>query len=402
MVSQIRTLLLYADYTTRLSYYDDWLDAFESAPQFEVGRLNICQRDAGDVLKRMVREVDLIVLLHSTNGDTTIYLEPFAQLLADRKGLLLSFVGNEVNLPGSPIGAKRGVLKAISPDYVATQLLLEAGEYLWGDLVRERVISVPHALNPVAFNPQKSSEQRPIDIGVRAVRYLPHLGDEDRNQLHDLFAHGDVASDLKIDISTSRLNREGWAAFLNDCKATVSSEAGSWFLERNDETIEAIRRWTAENYGGSGIVIANDSPFRKLGHKLPWWMRAFLRRVLSGGVVRHESTVTEKIPFDAIYERFFKDRQRPDFYGKCISSRHFDAAGTGTCQILVEGRYNDILKADEHFIPLKPDFSDVQDAVSKFKDVSYRDDMIRRTREYMLEEHTYKHRVTEITDIICK
>ena len=81
-----------------------------------------------------------------------------------------------------------------------------------------------------------------------------------------------------------------------------------------------------------------------------------LRRLLSRGPLRHEATITEELPFSEIYDRFFAGRAIPEAHGKCISSRHFDAIGTGTCQILLEGRYNDILKPGEHYIALSHDF----------------------------------------------
>jgi len=398
--SRISTLVLYADYTTRLSYYDDWLDAFRRASRFAVRDLNICRRGIGDRLIKELPDAELVVLLHSTNGDTTIYLEPIAPLLAGRKGLLLSFVGNELNLPGSPISAKRAVFDTIRPDFIATQMMLEAGEFLWGDLVERRVLAIPHALNPDAFHPDLPDERRDIDIGVRAVRYLPHLGDDDRNRLHDFFAAHGFDPDLAVDISTGRLERNGWAQFLNNCKGTVSSEAGSWFLERDDATVEAIRAWTAERFKGRGVMIANDSPLRRLGHKLPWWMRAALRKLLSRGVVRHESTLNEELPASEIFDRFFKPRKRPDIYSKCISSRHFDAIGTGTCQILVEGRYNDILDADRHYIALAPDFSNIDAVMARFLDRRERAAIATRAREHVLAEHTYAHRMAALSEAI--
>ena len=79
-------------------------------------------------------------------------------------------------------------------------------------------------------------------------------------------------------------------------------------------------------------------------------------------------------------------------YSKAISSRHFEAAGTGTCQILVRGRYNDILNAGEHYIPLDPDMSDAHEAIERFADPFER----RRTADssYALvhDGHTYRHR----------
>jgi len=267
-------------------------------------------------------------------------------------------------------------------------------------VVRRRVLAVPHALNPDAFRPEMAPDARPIDIGVRAVRYLPHLGDRDRNRLHDLFDEHSFAPDLVVDISTERLDRAGWAGFLNRCKGTVSTEAGSWWVERDDAIITAIRAWTAERVKGKAMVIANDSPLRKLGHKLPWWMRAALRRILSKGVLRHESTINEELPFDEVYARFFKDRPRPGFYAKCISSRHLDAVGTKTCQILVEGRYNGILTAGQHYIPLAADLSNLDEALRRFRDAGERTRIADTAHAHVLDGHTYDHRIAQLTEAI--
>jgi hypothetical protein len=86
--------------------------------------------------------------------------------------------------------------------------------------------------------------------------------------------------------------------------------------------------------------------------------------------------------------------------GKCASSRHFDAIGTETCQILFPGRYNDLLVADEHYLALAPDFSNIDDVLGRFRDESYRVQMVRRTREWALEQHTHRHRVRALLDAV--
>lgn len=394
--SAANCLVLYAGYTDRLSYYDDWFQAFERSPLFDVTGFNIAAADAAERLRTALPGRDLIVLLHSTNGDTTEYLEPLAGRLADRQAPLVSFVGNEVNLPGSPIFLKRQVLEAIGADYIATQLLPEAGEYLWGDIARRGVLALPHALNPDVFRPTKPDAQRTIDIGVRAARYLPHLGDDERNRLHALFADGLPGRSLRVDISDRRFNRDDWAGFLNDCRGTVSSEAGSWFIERDDTTVEAIRAWTAEQTQGKALVIANDSPLRRLGHRLPWWMRAVLRRMLSRGLVRHESTITESLPFQEIHDRFFAGRLRPEVHGKCISSRHFDAIGTGTCQILLQGRYNDMLRPREHYLELARDYGNLDEVLDAFEDPAVRAAIATAARDHVMAHHTYQHRAAAL------
>jgi hypothetical protein len=132
--SRMRVLVGYAQYTDRLSYFNDWLDAFTVAPQFGAVPLNLAATDAKTRLPPLLREVDAIVLLHSTNGDTTIYLQPHVEALARRTVPLLTFVGNEVNLPGSPIADKRRLFAILKPEYIATQLPLEAGKYLFDDV----------------------------------------------------------------------------------------------------------------------------------------------------------------------------------------------------------------------------------------------------------------------------
>jgi hypothetical protein len=389
--SRIRVLVGYANYTDRLSYYDDWLDAFAKAPQFDAVPFDIVPAEARQRLPGLLKEVDAVVLLHSTNGDTTDYLEPHAPALAERKVPLLSFVGNEVSLPGSPIADKRRVLGLFRPDIVATQLLLEAGEYLFGD-VSGRVVAIPHALNPDAYRPVRALDDRPIDIGARAVRYLAHLGDDDRNRLLDWFSTQGPARGLAVDISDGRFDRAGWADFLNRCKGTVATEAGTWFLEKDDATVNAIRDYVLARSGG-GLVIRNDSALRKFGHKLPWWARTLARKLLRHGPVRHEALVNEAIDPQEIHERFFAGRQRPAIHGKCISSRHFDAAGTKTCQIMFRGRFNDILVADEHYLALEPDFSNLDNVLARFGDGKERARVADACYDLAISDHTYARRL---------
>ena len=392
--SRVRLLVGYANYTDRLSYYDDWLDAFARDPAFDAIPFDIVPAEARDRLPGLLNEVDAVVLLHSTNGDTTSYLEPHVPALAARKVPLLSFVGNEVSLPGSPIAEKRRVFAGFRPDLIATQLRWEAGHYLFGD-VAGRVVAVPHAVNPDVYRPLTAVEERPIDIGARAVRYLAHLGDDDRNRILDWFASHGPGLGFSVDISDSRFDRAGWADFLNRCKATVATEAGTWFLERDDATVNEIRAFVLSKSRG-GLVIRNDSALRTLGHKLPWWARALARKVLRHGPVRHEALVNEAVDAREIHERFFAGRERPAIDGKCISSRHFDAAGTKTCQIMFRGRFNDILVADEHYFALAPDFSDVDEVMRRFRDPGECRRIADAAHALVMNAHTYAHRTRQV------
>ena len=396
--SRMRVLVGYAHYTDRLSYYDDWLDAFTGSSQFEAVPLNVVASSTKANLPGLLRNVDAVVLLHSTNGDTTAYIEPHAEAFARRNVPLLTFVGNEVNIPGSPIADKRKLFDIIKPDYIATQLLLEAGQYLFADVAKRGVVAIPHALNTAAYKPTRSLDERQLDVGARAAHYLPHLGDSDRNRLLQWFAENGPSRGLHVEISDKRLDRKGWADYLNNCKATVATEAGGWFLERDDATVNAIRTYVLSN--STGYVIKNDSAIRWLGHRMPWWVRSMLRNTLWSGPIKHEAVVNERVDPDDILERFFAGRERSPFYSKCISSRHFDAAGTKTCQIMFRGRFNDILNADEHYIALESDFSNINAVLATFRDSAKRQEIAERTYDLVLSKHTYPQRMQQIYDLL--
>lgn len=392
--SRVHLLVLYANYTPFLSYFDDWLDALADFPAFTTIAIDVVAKGAGKRIRRALREVDAVVLLHSTNGDTTTYIEPYAAMLADRRVPLLSFVGNELNLPSSPIAEKRKLLAAIQPDWIATQLLEEAGRFLFGDIARRGVISIPHALNPKAFCETKPPAERTIDIGVRSARYLPILGDDDRNRIIEKFAELGRIGRLTTDIDGARLDRAGWSALLNRCRGTISTEAGSWYLERDDATVNAIRSYIQST--NRAPVLLRDSLLGRVGAKLPWRLRRMLRRVLSNGLVRHEAMEFERLSMAETHARFFAHKPTPVTYNKCISSRHFDAIGTKTCQIMFRGRFNDILVPDHHYLALDQDFGNIDEVLRRFTDFDERRRITESAFTHVLSAHTYWHRACRL------
>lgn len=397
----MKTLLLTLEYPSRASYYDDWRDAFIAAPQFDVTVRNIFERAARAEIERTIGDYELTVVLHACTADSLLYADPLVSALQNRKGRLVAFIGNELNLPFAPLGAKIDWLKRVRPDIVATQLLEEAGAWLYAD-VGARVISLPHALNPEAFHSRTPQRDRPIDIGARSFRYLAYLGDDERNRIYDYFAANRFSPKLALDLSTEqRFDRAGWAAFLDRCKATIATEAGSWFLERDDATVLAIRDHLARSNGG-GFVIRADSPLQGVAHRLPYRIKALARQLLRRGPIRHEALTAEQADFAEIHARFFAGRPRSPVYAKCISSRHFDAIGTKTVQIMFPGRYNDILETDRHYLALQPDFANIDAVMARFRDPADRSRIAEAAHAHVMAGHTYKHRMAQLAEALNK
>lgn len=393
------TLVLTLEYPNRASYYEDWRDAFRTAPEFKTTVVNIFTKDGRQEARRLAARAELIVLLHACTADSLDYVRPLTSALQARRGRLFCFVGNELNLPWAPLGAKIAWLGTVRPQIVATQMLEECGHFLYRD-VAERAVSLPHGLNTDIFKSSRDYAARPIDIGARSYRYIAYLGDDDRNRLYDYFLGHRFVPALNLDFSTEhRFDRLGWAAFLDSCKGTISTEAAGWWLERDDRTVMAIREWAARQQGG-GIVISADSWLQRLGRRLPHGLKVWLRRRLKSGLVRHEAMAAETLDPKEVFERFFSKVEKPPVYAKCISSRHFDAIGAGTVQIMFPGRFNDILVADRHYLALAPDFSNIDAVMARFRDPAEHRRIAGEALEHVLAHHTYRHRLAALAEMV--
>jgi hypothetical protein len=336
--------------------------------------------------------VDLVVLLHTVLGNSLDPLRRCLTPLLNRTAPLVTFVANEVSLPGQPFGAKVDLVRALDAQFVATQLLFETGEQLYEGTGAE-VLAMPHALNPKAYRSEVPNPERPIDVGFRGARYLPHVGDDERNRIIDYFATTAFEPPLVTDIRTnSSYGRDGWARFLNRCKGIVGSEAGAIEIRTDDAILERTERARGLRSGDLEL----RARLRPLHRYLPRGAKNAARRVAErlAGRGRPDATTPEPrvAPTAAL--------PRTGASGKCVSSRHFDAIGTETCQILLPGRYNDLLVADRHYLALEPDFSNIDDVLVRFRDDSHRVAMTRDTREWALEHHTHAHRVRSLLEAV--
>lgn len=333
-----------------ISYNEDWRDAFLKYDHVTWDQCNLASRTWLLCVPK-IRKYDFIVLLHSTNSNADHLTQLFKKALQYRKGKLLIFIGNEYKL----IPGKLDLIKEIDADFVASQLPQDRADWLY-EGCSAKTLSVPHGLNPEVFYSREPLSQRPIDIGERSAEYPWYLGDIDRNKIVELLPQL-VDYGFNVDCShddAQRFDRQGWARFLSSCKATVTTEAGSSFLERDDRTRLAVNKYINEN-----------------------------------------SFCT----FSEVYKLFFAN-YRNAVSGKIISPRHFDAVGTKTCQVMFPGRFNDILQPDDHYIPLLPDLTNLADVAEKLRDMSFLQRMVDRTHEYILDAHTHNHRVQALMNIV--
>lgn len=400
----METILLYAAYTDQMSYYDDWSDAFLEHKNFHTEGINVCDQgnDFRSITKRLER-ADLIVLHHSMNGDTLKYLKPFISSLKNRRGRLVSFVGNEVNLPTISMKEKIQSLKDLDVDIIATQLLQEAGDWLYSDCTNSKIISIPHALNPAVFSPDQSLKRK-IDIGTRSARYGVYIGDNDRNQIIQFFHKSSKHYNFSIDLGLEpdeqkRFNRAEWKNFLNSSVATLSTEAGSFYLERNDTIVHEIQKFLKTKSGK--MILPNEGILRKCYRSIiPNPIRKKVIKLLGNKIIEG-ANIDENIDFEEIYEKFFLNAQKCPVYSKAISSRHFDAIGTKTLHVMYPGRYNDILVPGEHYFELAKDHSNILELKDLLNDKKKLKTIVDRTYDYVRSKHTHKHRLDAILQALA-
>ncbi len=333
-----------------MSYASDWRDTLCHMPELEVEVCNINNLVHYATCLRHIRRYDLIVVSHAASGDDMTLLRRTCRWLARRRGKLLMFIGNEYDL----LDEKISFMQSVRADMICSQLPEAAARYLYHVCDQSQLMLTPEALNPHVYYPN-STACRQIDIGFVGDIYWPFIGDRERTDLIRYFEARGVEMGLTCDIRTQRLPRLEWAQFLNACQGTIGAESGTYYLNDRGRLLAAARAYNLQD--------------------------------------------NQQATFEDVFERFFKDQPR-GVSGKSISSRHLQPIGTKTCQILLEGDYNHILKADEHYISVKKDLSNIDEAIRQFKDEGYRREIAERAYDHVMSKHTYRHRLQAVLDTL--
>jgi hypothetical protein len=168
--------------------------------------------------------------------------------------------------------------------------------------------------------------ERTIDIGYRAKDLPAWLGRHARlkAQIGDAFARAAPAHGLTCDISTRPedvIAGADWVRFLLSCRYTVGVEGGASVLDRDGSLRRCCEAVLAER---------PDATFEELERE------CFPGRDGEFGLV-------------------------------ALSPRHLEAVATRTCQVLIEGAYDGVLEPGRHYIPLRRDFSNLDEVLETIR-----------------------------------
>jgi hypothetical protein len=192
-------------------------------------------------------------------------------------------------------------------------------------------------------------EKRTVDVGYRG-RTLPfHMGRgaREKSEIGRRFLELTRGSGLVTDIAAeeeSRLYGDDWHRFMGTCRAVLGVEAGVSVFDPDDSVRLAVEEALSRN---------------------------------------PHATFEEVAPLLA-------PREDRIFY-RTVSPRHFEAAAFGTLQILFEGRYSGVMSPGVHYLPLKKDFSNLDEILRLFRDPSVRAEITANARRDLIDSGRWSY-----------
>ncbi len=193
------------------------------------------------------------------------------------------------------------------------------------------------------------SQDRPLDIVYRGKRLPYWFGSHGqvKHRIAQVVMARAQQQRLRCDISTrpeDTINGRQWLEFLASGKTVIGCEGGCSVLDRRGEIRAHI-----------------EDLFRQY----------------------------PELSFQEAHNRMPAGWDDYEFFA--ISPRHFEAAITKTCQILVEGHYNGVLEPNKHYIPLRQDFSNVDEVLAQIQDVDLVHGIVERAYEDIVLSGKYSY-----------
>jgi len=209
----------------------------------------------------------------------------------------------------------------------------------------------------VAITEQVGEAGRDLDVGYRAWHAAKWLGRHGqlKTEIARVFRERAPATGLSVDISTDDadvLYGDDWNRFMARSKYTIGVEGGASILDRDGSLRAKVYEYELDHPDAS---------------------------------------------FEEVEAACFPGRDG-ELKLFAVSPRHLEACVSRTCQVLVRGEYNGVLEAGRHYIPLEPDFSNLDEVLETMR----RDDRRHAIAEAAFEDvvrggrWTYRGFVAEV------
>jgi len=194
-------------------------------------------------------------------------------------------------------------------------------------------------------------EARTNDIVYRATRlpyWFGHHG-QLKYQIAERVRERAVTKGMKCDISTrpeDTIVGDQWEKFMASGRVVIGCESGSSVLDRRGE----IKAWIQ-----ASLRTRPDLSLEELHKELPAGWDSY---------------------------QFF-----------AIGPRHFEAVMTRTCQVLIEGWYDGVFEPDRHYLPLKKDYSNLDEVLDKVSNTRLINVMVEQAHKDIFLSGKYSYRI---------
>jgi hypothetical protein len=201
----------------------------------------------------------------------------------------------------------------------------------------------------------KPDEDRTIDVGYRGRRlpYYMGRGSQEKHIIGVRFREYVASLDLRVDIETDESKRiygMAWPKFVANCRALLGVETG-------------VSVFDVDN-----IVRPQYAKICK----------------------SHPDASFPDCSFEEFHDYALAPHEDKIFY-RTIGPRHFEAAAFRVCQILFEGKYSGILQPMVHYLPLKKDFSNIDQVIRLFKDADFRRELTENAYRDLIASGKYSY-----------
>lgn len=194
-------------------------------------------------------------------------------------------------------------------------------------------------------------KDRPITVGYRGRDIGGRYGRlgfdkfEIGRKMKEICDAKGVNNDIGMD-EQSRIYGTAWFDFVGRCRSMLGSESGSNVFDF-DGTVQAKYTQMTKQLG--------------------------------------------QVPNYAEFSPYIADRENQIQMGQ-ISPRVFECAVMRTPMVLFKGRYSDAIQPDLHYIPLAPDFSNVDEVLARLRDIPALEAMSERTYDHLVASGNFSYR----------
>ncbi len=192
--------------------------------------------------------------------------------------------------------------------------------------------------------------ERKIVIGYRGKPLPYYYGDLGREKktiaqrMKQICEQRGIPVDIEYTYK-KRIYGDQWYVFLENCKATLGTESGTNVFDDFGTIKKNIE-----------LALKNDP----------------------------------SLPYEQIHAKYIGAEEGRIKMNQ-VSPRIFEAIVLGTALVLFEGTYSGVVEPEKHFIPLKKDFSNVEDVLARLQDDQFLEALTERAYQDVIESRKYSY-----------